>query len=43
MGDMIRGGFFLNLIGIVLITAAVYAYGMVVLGIEPGTLPLWAR
>ena len=42
MGDMIRGGILLNLIGIVLITAAVYLLGMSTLGIEPGTLPAWA-
>lgn len=43
MGDMIRGGILLNLIGMVLITAAVYFLGPVVLGIEPGSLPVWAR
>lgn len=43
MSDMIRGGFLLNLIGIVLVTLAIYLYGMTVLGIEPGTLPEWAR
>lgn len=43
MGDMIRGGLILNLIGIALITAAIYMYGMAALGIEPGSLPDWAR
>jgi solute carrier family 13 (sodium-dependent dicarboxylate transporter), member 2/3/5 len=43
MGDMIRGGILLNLIGIVLIATAVYFLGPAILGIEPGHLPAWAQ
>ncbi|RLB53143.1 MAG: SLC13/DASS family transporter [Deltaproteobacteria bacterium] len=43
MGDMIRGGILLNLIGMVLIATAVYFLGPAVLGIEPGHLPAWAQ
>ena len=42
MGEMMRAGFVLNLIGMVLITAAVYLLGQAVLGIEQ-TFPGWAR
>jgi len=43
MGDMMRGGIVLNLIGMVLITAAIYLLGTTVLGIDPGAVPDWAR
>ncbi|MCP3919527.1 MAG: SLC13/DASS family transporter [bacterium] len=43
MIDMIRGGFLLNLIGIALITAAMYLYGMAALGIDTSSLPAWAH
>ncbi|MHC4846356.1 MAG: SLC13 family permease [Planctomycetota bacterium] len=43
MADMMRGGILLNLIGIVLITAAVYLLGTTVLGIDPGVVPDWAQ
>jgi len=43
MGDMMRAGIVLNLIGMVLITAAVLLLGPALLGIEPGTVPEWAR
>jgi sodium-dependent dicarboxylate transporter 2/3/5 len=42
MADMIKAGFLLNLIGIALVTVAVYLLGMSALGIEPGALPAWA-
>ena len=43
MADMMRVGILLNLIGMVLITIAVYVLGPLILGIEPGTVPDWAR
>lgn len=42
MADMVRGGILLNLIGMILITAAVYFLGHVI-GIDPGVVPEWAR
>jgi sodium-dependent dicarboxylate transporter 2/3/5 len=42
MIDMVRGGLILNLIGVVLITLAIYTLGAMVLGIDPGTMPGWA-
>jgi sodium-dependent dicarboxylate transporter 2/3/5 len=41
VAEMVRVGFFLNLIGIAMITLFVYTIGAMVLGIEPG-LPAWA-
>ena len=38
-----RVGILLNLIGMVLITAAVYLLGPLILGIDPGTVPEWAQ
>jgi len=43
MSDMMRGGILLNLIGVVLITAAVYLLGTSVLGISLDGLPAWAQ
>jgi sodium-dependent dicarboxylate transporter 2/3/5 len=40
--DMVRGGIILNLIGVALITAAIYLIGMPVLGIDLSTMPTWA-
>jgi len=40
--DMVRGGIILNLIGVVLITAAIYLIGIPVLGIDLSTMPAWA-
>jgi sodium-dependent dicarboxylate transporter 2/3/5 len=40
--DMVRGGIILNLIGVALITAAIYLIGIPVLGIDLSTMPAWA-
>lgn len=40
--DMVRAGIVLNLIGVVLITAAIYLVGIPVLGIDLSTMPAWA-
>ncbi len=43
MGELVRSGFRLNLIGIVLITIWTYLAAPLVFGFDPGVLPLWAR
>ena len=43
MKDMIRGGIVLNLVGILLITAAIYVLGIPALGIDLTTMPAWAQ
>ena len=43
MRDMARVGMVLNVIGAVLITVAIAVMGRVVLGIEFGVMPEWAR
>jgi sodium-dependent dicarboxylate transporter 2/3/5 len=42
MGDMMRIGIVMNLIGVVLITAMMYLLGLAVFNIDPGQLPDWA-
>ena len=42
MADMARTGIVLNLLGVVVIAAAVWLLGRVVLGIELGEMPSWA-
>ncbi len=42
MSDMIRVGIIMNLIGIVLITAAIYLLGLTVFNIDLGQVPKWA-
>lgn len=42
MSDFIRTGFALNIIGILIVTLAVYLIGIPVFGIETGVLPDWA-
>lgn len=42
MGDMMRAGLLLNLVGIVLITLAIYTLGVGLLDIDPGGVPAWA-
>ncbi len=42
MIDMIRAGIFMNLIGVVLITALMYLLGLAVFGIDLSSLPDWA-
>jgi sodium-dependent dicarboxylate transporter 2/3/5 len=41
VGDMVRAGFALNWIGVVVITILVYTLGRWVFGIDPGTPPSW--
>jgi len=43
MTDMMRVGIFLNLIGMVLITTAVYLLGPLILDIDLATVPEWAQ
>ena len=42
MRDMVRAGIWLNLLGIVLITAAIYLLGIAALGIDLAAMPEWA-
>ena len=42
MKDMVRAGILLNLVGILLITAAIYLLGLVALGIDLNVMPDWA-
>jgi sodium-dependent dicarboxylate transporter 2/3/5 len=41
--QMVRGGFLVNLIGIVVATVMAYTLVLLVFGIEPGVLPEWAQ
>ncbi|MBI1955921.1 MAG: DASS family sodium-coupled anion symporter [Acidobacteria bacterium] len=41
--QMARAGLFLDLAGVVLITATVYLLGMSVFGITPGQMPAWVK
>jgi len=43
IADMMRAGLILNLIGMLLITAAIYLLGTGILGVDPGVVPDWAR
>jgi len=40
--DMAKTGFFLNLIGIVIVTATIWILGVYVFDIQPGVFPEWA-
>jgi sodium-dependent dicarboxylate transporter 2/3/5 len=40
-GEMVRAGFVIDWIGIVVVTILVYTWGSLVLGIDPGTPPAW--
>ncbi|MCP4568880.1 MAG: SLC13/DASS family transporter [FCB group bacterium] len=42
MRDMMRVGIYMNLIGVLLITTAIYLIGIYVFGIDPGQMPAWA-
>ncbi|MEW5993564.1 MAG: SLC13 family permease [Candidatus Zixiibacteriota bacterium] len=42
MSHMMRTGIFLNLIGVVLVTSAIYLVGRFVFGFDPGQFPDWA-
>jgi len=42
MKALVRTGIWLNLIGILLVTAAIYLLGITVLGIDLGAMPEWA-
>lgn len=41
--EMAKVGFWLNLIGVLLVSCVVYFVGSRVFGIQPGVLPVWAR
>lgn len=41
MGDMVKAGIILNLIGVVLITALIFLVGLAVFAINPSVLPAW--
>ncbi len=41
--QMARAGLWLNLIGVVLVTVAVYTVGLAVFDIDPGVVPQWAQ
>ncbi len=43
MADMMRVGIYLNLIGIILITAAIYFLGVHVFGIDLSVMPAWVQ
>ncbi len=43
MGRMVRTGLILNLVGVILITAAFYLVAVPSLGIDLGTVPTWAK
>ena len=43
MADMVRAGIILNLIGIVIVTAGLYLFGLSVFGIDLATVPSWAN
>ncbi|MBU0984620.1 MAG: SLC13 family permease [candidate division Zixibacteria bacterium] len=42
MGDMIRVGLIMNLLGVVIITALMFLIGLAVFGIDPSIMPDWA-
>jgi sodium-dependent dicarboxylate transporter 2/3/5 len=42
IGNLARAGFLLNLIGIFLVTLAVYLLGRIIFGINPAEFPSWA-
>jgi sodium-dependent dicarboxylate transporter 2/3/5 len=42
MSQMIRTGFLLNLLGIMVVTAMFYFVGLFVFSIDPATAPMWA-
>jgi len=41
--DMVRTGIYLNLIGVVIVTAAMYLLGTHIFGIDMNTMPTWAQ
>jgi sodium-dependent dicarboxylate transporter 2/3/5 len=43
IGEMVKAGLLINLIGIVVITALFLLLGTVVFGIKAGVLPVWAQ
>jgi len=43
IAEMAKTGFWLNLIGAVVVMAAVYFLGTVIFNIDPSTLPDWAK
>jgi sodium-dependent dicarboxylate transporter 2/3/5 len=43
IGDMVKTGFFINIIGVVVISLLFYFLGTVIFSIEPGVQPDWAK
>lgn len=43
ISEMARAGIFLNIIGIIIITALFYLIGTIVFSIDPGVFPEWAK
>ena len=43
VGEMARIGIFLNLVGVLVISAIVFTVGTVVFDIDPSVVPEWAR
>ncbi len=43
MIQMIKAGFFLNLLGIIVVTLVTYFIGMTIFGLDPGVFPNWAQ
>lgn len=42
LGDMVKAGLIMNLLGVVLVVTVLFTLGNVVLGIHPNELPAWA-
>jgi sodium-dependent dicarboxylate transporter 2/3/5 len=43
IGHLMRSGIVMNLLGVLVITAAIFLLGLTVFGIDPGVLPVWAK
>ena len=43
IGDMVKAGFFINIIGVIVISLLFYFLGTAVFSIDPGVQPDWAR
>jgi sodium-dependent dicarboxylate transporter 2/3/5 len=43
IGDMVKAGFFINIIGVIIISLLFYFLGTAVLSVEPGVQPSWAE
>ncbi|NQV16573.1 DASS family sodium-coupled anion symporter [bacterium] len=43
IAEMAKAGFFINIIGIIIVTVYFYAIGAFLMGIDPGVFPDWAK